>query len=180
MTIRDGEGQQFEPRGQGGATLIVGMILLLLMSAVSLTSLKAIRTDERMAGNLQDRFLAFQSAEAALRAGEEMLALPALPAFSAATGFYRFDDQSVPHPSDITNTSANASTYDTAKTALLLGVSWAPRFIIEEMEASFDRGTSMLMGVGYGAERRACYRITAVGFGGSLTTRVVLQSTYQR
>jgi len=161
-----------------GATLIIGMILLLLMSTAALTSLKAIRTDERMAGNLQDRFLAFQSAESALRAGEAMLARPALPVFSAAAGLYRFDDQNVPSPSAFG--TGNANTYDATKTDLLLGVAQAPRFIIEELEASFDRGTSLVVGIGYGAERRACYRITAIGYGGSVSTRVVLQSTFQR
>jgi len=178
MKTREANRPPVRARRARGATLIIGMILLLLMSTAALTSLKAIRTDERMAGNLQDRFLAFQSAESALRAGEDVLALPALPVFSAANGLYRFDDQNVPLPSAFTGT--NARTYAAAKAALLLGVAAAPRFIIEEMEASFDRGTSLLVGISYGGERRTCYRITAVGYGGSVSTRVVLQSTFQR
>jgi len=160
-------------RGRG-STLIVGMFLLLLMSLVSLTVLKAIKTDERMAGNLQDRNLAFQAAESALREAEDLLVQPSLPSFNGRNGLYRFDDTRVPAGFDLT--SANARTYGHD----LIGIALRPRYIIEIMEAGVEPGNSLLVGVNNVSEKRATFRITALGFGGSATTRVVLQSTYRR
>lgn len=157
-----------------GNALIVGMILLLLMSVISLTSLKAIRTDERLAGNLQDRYLAFQAAEAALRAAEELLEQPALPSFQTTTGFYHFLADDVPAP--VTLNTENAKVYEET----LTGVSQPPRYMIEQMEAGVEEGGSLVVGTRYVGERRNSFRITALGFGGSPTTRVVLQSTFRR
>jgi type IV pilus assembly protein PilX len=57
-------------RGQGGAVLIVSLIFLLLMTLVGVASMQGTTLQERMAGNMRDRDLALQAAEAALRAGE--------------------------------------------------------------------------------------------------------------
>ena len=161
-------------RRNRGSTLIVGMFLLLLMSVVSLTVLKAIKTDERMAGNLQDRNLAFQAAESALREAEELLVQPSLPSFDGSKGLYSFDDTRVPAAFDLTSTNARTYGYD------LIGTALRPRYIIEIMEAGVEQGNSLLIGVNNVSEKRATFRITALGFGGSATTRVVLQSTYRR
>lgn len=169
-----------QARRARGGTLIVGMLLLLLMSAVSLTSLKAIRTDERLAGNLQDRYLAFQAAEAALRAAEAILEQPALPSFQTTRGLYRFQDANVPDPFELTE--ANAQVYDLF-TQAQTGITprpIPPRFIVEQMEAGIEEGGSLVVGTRYVGDRRNSYRITALGFGGSATTRVVLQSTFRR
>ena len=157
-----------------GASLIVGMILLLMMTAVSLTSLKAIKTDERLAGNLQDRYLAFQAAEAALREAENFLEQATLPPFMGTAGLYRFDDQNVPVPFDFSQ--ANARTYGES----LTGVGTRPLYIVEQMESGVLEGSSLVVGVRYNGEQRTSYRTTALGFGGSQTTRVVLQSTFRR
>lgn len=157
-----------------GATLLVGMILLLLMSAVALTSLKAIKTEERMAGNLQDRNLAFQAAEAALREAEVVLGQPSLPSFGAANGLYHFYDHNV--PAAFTFTTANAREYPRD----LGAAARRPLYIIEQMEAGIEQGESMVAGTHYTLGMSATYRITAIGYGGSAATRVVLQTSYRR
>jgi len=161
-------------RRSRGATLIVGMVLLLLMTAVSLTSLKSTKTDERLAGNLQDRYLAFQAAEAALRAAEDFLEQPSLPPLLNTGGLYTFNHANLPQPFDYTAT--NARTYPES----LTGTAAAPLYTLEQLEAGVEQGSSLVVGVRYGSERRATYRITTVGFGGSATTRVVLQATFRR
>ena len=161
-------------RGERGATLIIGMILLLLLSVLSLTSLKAIKTDERMAGNLQDRYLAFQAAEAALREAEALLSEPSLPSFTPANGFYRYDQSGVPAAFDFTTANAREYSRD------LGAVAHRPRYILEQMEGRIEEGVSLVVGGRYGISTRANYRITAIGFGGSAQTRVVLQTTYRR
>ena len=60
-------------RRQKGITLIVGLILLLVMTMLGLTAVQVTTQQERMAGNLRDRNIAFQAAESALREGESAL-----------------------------------------------------------------------------------------------------------
>jgi len=57
---------------QRGATLMVVLVLLLIMTVLGLAILRGTSLDERMSANLRDRSLSFQSAEAALREGETL------------------------------------------------------------------------------------------------------------
>lgn len=57
-------------RHQRGAALIISLILLVLITMVGVASLRNVVLEEKMASNFYDRSLAFQSAEAGLRAGE--------------------------------------------------------------------------------------------------------------
>lgn len=62
---------------QRGATLLVSIIFLLIMTVLALGSIRGVSLQEHMATNLYDRGLAFQSAEAALQAAQaEVLANP--------------------------------------------------------------------------------------------------------
>lgn len=157
-----------------GATLLVAMVILLLMSAAALTALKAVKTEERMAGNLQDSYLAFQAAEAALREAEDLLAQPDLPPLGANHGHYRFDQSGI--PAAFAFTTANARQYGRD----LSGVALRPLYILEQLEGGAEAGASLVIGTRYGPEWRTTYRITALGFGGSALTRAVLQTTYRR
>lgn len=55
---------------EAGAALIVALIMLLISTMIGLASIRSTATSERMAANMYDRSLAYQAAEAALRAGE--------------------------------------------------------------------------------------------------------------
>lgn len=57
-------------RNESGAALIVALIMLLLISIVGVSAMQTTTMEEKMAGNLRDRHVAFQAAEAALRQGE--------------------------------------------------------------------------------------------------------------
>lgn len=57
-------------RQQRGAALIISLILLVLITMVGVASLRNVVLEEKMASNFYDRSLAFQAAEAGLRAGE--------------------------------------------------------------------------------------------------------------
>lgn len=70
------------PRRSRGATLVVVLILLLVMTLLGLASLRSTMLEERMTSNLLDRSLGFQVAEAGLREAEA--ALDPLPAFPGA------------------------------------------------------------------------------------------------
>ena len=58
---------------QRGAVLIISLIFLLLMTLVGVTAMQGTTMQERMSGNMQDRNVAFQASEAALRLGENWL-----------------------------------------------------------------------------------------------------------
>jgi type IV pilus assembly protein PilX len=55
---------------QSGIVLIVSFIILLLLTIIGISGMKVTGLEEKMAGNDRDQNVAFQSAEAALRAGE--------------------------------------------------------------------------------------------------------------
>ncbi len=57
-------------RDESGAALIVALIMLLLITIVGVSAMQTTTMEEKMAGNLRDRHVAFQAAEAALREGE--------------------------------------------------------------------------------------------------------------
>lgn len=63
---------RLRPRCQRGVVLAVVLILLLVMSLLAIMSLRGTLLQERMAGNMLDRSLSFQAAEAALREGEAL------------------------------------------------------------------------------------------------------------
>lgn len=60
-------------RRQSGAALIVALIMLLISTVLGLASIRATGTQERMNASMFDRSLAYQAAEAALRAAEVAL-----------------------------------------------------------------------------------------------------------
>ena len=55
---------------QKGVALIVALILLVVMTLLGLSGVRMVAFEERMTSNSYDRGLAFEGAEAALRAGE--------------------------------------------------------------------------------------------------------------
>jgi type IV pilus assembly protein PilX len=55
---------------QAGAVLLVSLVMLLLLTLIGLAGMRLASLEERIAGNQRDREVAFQAAEAALRAGE--------------------------------------------------------------------------------------------------------------
>ena len=72
---------------QSGASLIVVLILLLVMTLLGLAVLGNTLLEERMSANMFDRSLGFQAAETALREGEALAATaPAAPGTGCSAG----------------------------------------------------------------------------------------------
>lgn len=83
-------------RAQQGASLIVVLILLLVMTLLGLAVLRSTLMEERMSSNLLDRSIAFQAAESALRQGEAIAAAqPVIPAAGCTAGVCALPDASV-------------------------------------------------------------------------------------
>lgn len=69
---------------QGGFALMVAMILLVIITLLALGALRSTTLQTRMAANLYDRGLAFQTAESALMAAQ--VAVAAQPSISSLGG----------------------------------------------------------------------------------------------
>ncbi len=74
------------PRVQKGAVLAVSLLILLIMTIIGVSAMQTTTLEERMAGNLLDQRIAFQTAEAALRVAEDQI--ESLVAYPTATGYY--------------------------------------------------------------------------------------------
>lgn len=58
---------------QGGAALVVGLILLVVVTLMGISAMRDTTLEEKMAGNLRDSNLAFQASETALRHCENIV-----------------------------------------------------------------------------------------------------------
>jgi type IV pilus assembly protein PilX len=176
------------PNRQSGVVLIVSMIMLVILMLIATTGMQVNSMEEKMAGNMRDKDLAFQAAESALRAAESSLDPPAtLPTFSVSgtNGFY---DLSVVSSSPIdiksddslksdsfwrTGTNTDSTSTDTSTTVAKSTINSlgneieAPQYIIEKLPA-LPSCTSQCQP----------YRITVRATGGSKNSVVILQSVY--
>lgn len=158
-------------RRERGAILIVSLIILIALTLLALTAMQNSTLSEKMAGNMRQRSLAFNAAEAGLLAGETLLAsTPVLPAFNDSAGYYQPDTMLW---KDIDWSDGGAVI--TAATSLT-GVAEQPKFYLEELPA-VSGGGSLEAGAAMSTQ---IYRVTARGVGGADTVAVVLQTTYRR
>lgn len=72
--------------GQRGFALIAAMILLVVITLLALASMRGTTLQSRMAANLYDRGLAFQNAEAALKAAENVIKTASSISATSCTG----------------------------------------------------------------------------------------------
>lgn len=164
---------------QSGIALITGLIFMVILTLLALAAMRTTTLEERMSGNARDRDMAFQSAESALRAGEQIVTGATLPAFAAGTantpriangtltGYW-----TSPTPTGHDWMGQSVSAWQPA------GTSAAPQYVIEEMGATAGGGGG---GLGIGAlSDSGVYRVTARGVGSSANTVVILQAVYQR
>lgn len=164
---------------QRGMALIISLVFMLMLAIIGASALRGTLLQERMAGNTRDTNTAFQAAEAALRAGEQVLQAAALGAFDGSGGRYR---QCSPgstaaecSPPDWRNRTSSgwADVDDFSGPA-----SAAPQYYLEKLplipdpQAPLDADQSVRM--------LELYRVTARGFGVSDTAVVVLQTVYRR
>nr|WP_298725676.1 PilX N-terminal domain-containing pilus assembly protein [uncultured Steroidobacter sp.] len=181
-------------RRQRGAVLIVSMLLLLVVTILALGASQSTRLQERMAGSQRNFELAFQAAEAGLRAGERWLdrdSLVAAPSPGIAPGAVVYErnfltesyagrlsyEDQVVADDEWWNTVAQPYT---AGTAAIGGDGLAladPRFYIEQIEEVPDALSKAPSGP---QPSRIFYRVVARGKGGTQNANVVLHSTYVR
>lgn len=162
---------------QQGVALVISLIMLLLMTLLAVGSMNTTLLEEKMAGNYKDRNLAFQAAEAGLRAGETYLrTTPVLPVFDGTTaGLYLPTSSGTSRWESIdwSNVGGDVRQY----IGDLNSVAAKPLYIIEELLPVIDSGGSLEAGV---ATESRYYRITSHAVGGTDSAFVMLQTTYKR
>src|SRR3546814_3712859 len=99
-----------QPHMQRGASLIVVLILLLVVTLLGLAALRTTILQERMSANLFDRSLSFQAAETALREGQVAIQNGMLSTSNPAsiTGVVNCDPRSEEHTSELQSLMRNS------------------------------------------------------------------------
>lgn len=168
-------------RRQRGTALVVSLIFLVLMTLLGTSSMKTVTMQEKMSGSMRDWQLGFQSAEAAVRAGEDFLYnTVSLPEFNDANGYYQKNSDNRPDwAADLPSDGNGYIAYPNE----IAGVAQQPRYFIEILSTARPAGTSTETGTEL--EHNYLFRITAVGYGGALgedgapRSAVVLSSVYR-
>ena len=172
---------------QSGAVLFVGLMMLLVMSLIAITSMQGSTLEVRMAGNTRDSLVALQTAEAALRAGEELLESGTLSLLAFdSDGTDALYDNSDQELWKTINSSTNGWTDNNSQRHMAFipdNVNTEPRFVIQHIsETQVNYGISPEVGGGYNQLQNTqtvqLFRVTARGTGGSDNTEVILQSIY--
>lgn len=168
-------GQDHAPFGrQSGSVLLVSLIMLLLLTLVAVAGMQGTILQERMTGNLRDRDLAFQAAEAALREAETFIRNNPNTIYGNSNGLYQVNAANLPNWQARTTTAGNGSiTYG----GNFQGVAAQPIYYIEQISTIQPPGTETEGG--NVVPEPPFYRITALGVGGSDSTSVVLNSVYR-
>jgi type IV pilus assembly protein PilX len=162
------------PEHERGAVLLVGIIVLVVMALLSTAALRGTLLQERTAGSFVEQNQAFQAAEIALRAGEELLS----SGNPLASGCL-YDMNAAPSPDMTYAEWTQAATCAVTQHYRLEYGADAPRFFIEQQESRPGE-----LEVGRSSETEV-YKITALGTGGirqddEPTILVVLQSSVTR
>lgn len=162
---------------QKGAALIICMILLLVMTILGVSTITSTTMEEKMAGNIRNRHMSFQAAEAALRAGETIAGnIAAGTNFNGTNGLYprsQAGDTNYPiwdQASGINWQDADA----------IDGLVQAPQYIVENFgTAPRDNDCMLEVPLPPGC-LLPVYRVTAQGWGLNINGYTMLQSTYKQ
>ncbi|MGA7179920.1 MAG: PilX N-terminal domain-containing pilus assembly protein [Thiobacillaceae bacterium] len=165
---------------QSGMALVVSLIFLVLLTLIAVTAMRSTIQEEHMAGNARDHMLAFQAAEAALKAAEATLGAGTLP---SGTGIYMVPNSSPAAAYTSTqdwanyNWGASAATLQTA----LSGIAQQPQYVIERLTTTSPGAGNQVGNAAFGpASGSGYFRITVRGTGGSANAVVMLQEIYVR
>ena len=166
-------------RTQSGVVLAISLIILLLLTIIGLSATQTTALEEKMAGNLRDKSLAFQAAESALRAAE--LSLPSISSstyVAAGTGGFYLDNSPTPNPipsatAILTDNFWSSNPNATLPTPTGLGNvidANPPLYIIQKLP------TFHYLPCALPCQNFVPYKITVRATGGTTNTVVILQS----
>ena len=155
------------PDNQRGWVLVVGLVILVMLTILSMALMKTTRLEEKMAGATRDMNLSFQAAESALRATETFIESKTEESFfdetNKAIGIYGPTvDEDITVEWDDDN-SAIAGTLEGDPLELEGVAIPAARFMIKKLEQIGDA---------------TVFRVTVRGTGGTDNRATLLRSHY--
>lgn len=169
---------------QRGAVLVVSLLILLVLTVIGIVAMYNTSLDEKMAGNMRQRDLAFQAAEAAMQDAQIYIVQDNPVAFdTSCTGGLCLDPSASGAPyweQPVSWWQTNGLVYpQVAGVQPLAGLSNQPRYIIEKMVPTTLRGGSLGdLGDMPATGLDQLYRITAQGTADNGNIVVQLQSVY--
>ena len=149
------------PDNQRGWVLVVGLVILVMLTILSMALMKTTRLEEKMAGATWDMNLSFQAAETALRAAETFIELQA----DSASDFGPSADESE-NLFTIEWVDANSKAMFTDEDEGLQGVPLSPRYMIKKLRKIGCTPT--------------VFRVTVRGIGGTNDRATLLRSHYSK
>ncbi|MEO8308868.1 MAG: PilX N-terminal domain-containing pilus assembly protein [Pseudomonadota bacterium] len=172
-------------RGQRGASLVIALMFLVVLTILGLVAVRSSTVQERMAGNDRDRAVAFEAAEAALRDAERDIQanVTSANAFDnvCTDGLCLLSTVATPNWNSVSWTGATSRIYgvNSGAGAFPLAVANAPRYIIELLpDLPSAPGNALNANPNSSTTGGTAYRITARGWGRRPGTSVMLQSVY--
>lgn len=168
---------------QSGAVLFTGLIILLILSLLAVSSMQGSTLEERMAANTKDEIIAFEAAEAALSAGEQLLDSGTLTLTNFKVGD---SDGYYENTSDKLWDEINWETDAVDVSFSPSNITTPPKFIIQYLGETTDITTSQDLGgesyaeanISTTAQVVQLFRIVARGTGTSDNSVVFLQTVY--
>jgi type IV pilus assembly protein PilX len=165
-----------------GVVLFMTLVMLLIITVLGLSSVQTTSMQERMARNSRDSNLAFQSAEAAIKAAEAVVQDYVIEenfddlVDSTAGLFY---EASYNETQNWQNFDWENGAFYTADA--IVGTAAVPKYLVEVVKTvvAYD-DTLNLNNIGQdtGSGSTHIFRITAYGTGGTSTAHVMIQSTF--
>jgi type IV pilus assembly protein PilX len=166
---------------QRGAVFIVSLVILLIITMLAVGGMQSSLLEEKMAGNVSDRNLAFQSTESAVREAEVFIeGLVSLGNFDGGAGLYSRTDIEPSYYS--VDTWSESGSHIVAATDF--GTYDSPRYFIKHFTTVTGTEGSLNMS-GYGDNKGTgdvtIFKITARGTGASAeSAEVILRTQYGR
>jgi type IV pilus assembly protein PilX len=179
---------------QQGVALIMAMVFLMILTIIGVTVMSTTSLQEKMAGNVQDKNVAFQAAETALTVAENAInaSPPATGAFGTTPGYLQpaaagatpvWNDGSLVDWTDTSkcNSAGGTLCVSTMDPGL---VAEQPRYIVENLQTiATSSGNSLVQGFApppTNSGRITMYRITAYGVGRTTNAVAMVQSVYRK
>ncbi|HEU5338836.1 MAG TPA: PilX N-terminal domain-containing pilus assembly protein [Sulfuricaulis sp.] len=191
MTIK--HSHSFEPHSQQGVALVMSLVFLLLLTMLGVTALSTTSLEEKMAANSKERNTSFQAAESALVVAEAWINAqinkPIFP--DNAKGLYLPNTCTSPTTKPVWDcptlnwsSTTNLVVYPSTPTATVSGgltkVGTQPKYIIEDLGETPEKGGSVVMGSTYKGKGNTVLRVTSRGTGSADAAQAMVQSVYSR
>lgn len=116
-------------RSQSGVVLVIGLVFLLVLTIVGVTSIQSSSIQERITGNVSSHNKVFQAAESILKEGEEFVDIASCSAINAKLA------ASPPDPDDVENWS-NKTTVTSTKPNGSYVISRVPAILIDPKDSN--------------------------------------------